>query len=137
MFCPRRVKCRKWQRVRGQLKGVETRGTSLAFGSFGIKALASGQITSQQIEACRKVLTRYVAKGGKMWIRIFPDQPYTQKPPEVTMGAGKGDPVGYVAVVKPGRVLFEVDGLTRESAMDALRKSQAKLPVKTKLVSRS
>ena len=137
MFFPKKVKYRKWQRLRGQFKGVETRGTSLAFGSFGIKALASGQITSQQIEACRKVLTRYVAKGGKMWIRIFPDQPYTQKPPEVTMGAGKGDPVGYVAVVKPGRVLFEVDGLTRESAMDALRKSQAKLPVKTKLVSRS
>lgn len=101
-----------------------------------MKALSPGQITSQQIEACRKVLTRYVAKGGKIWIRIFPDQPYTQKPPEVTMGAGKGDPVGYVAVVKPGRILFELDGLPRESALEALRKAQSKLPVKTKIVKR-
>lgn len=108
----------------------------MAFGAFGIKTLASGQITSQQIEACRKVLTRYAAKGGKLWIRIFPDQPYTQKPPEVTMGAGKGDPVGYVAVVKPGRILFEVDGLGRENSMEALRKAGAKLPVKTKLIVR-
>ncbi|OGF70233.1 50S ribosomal protein L16 [Candidatus Giovannonibacteria bacterium RIFCSPLOWO2_02_FULL_45_14] len=136
MFFPKKVKYRKWQRLRGQFKGVETRGTNLAFGASGIKSLASGQITSEQIEACRKVLTRYTAKGGKMWIRIFPDQPYTQKPPEVTMGAGKGDPVGYVAVVKPGRVLFEIDGLPKESASEALRKAQAKLPVKTKLISR-
>ncbi|OGF83157.1 50S ribosomal protein L16 [Candidatus Giovannonibacteria bacterium RIFCSPLOWO2_01_FULL_46_13] len=136
MLFPKKVKYRKWQRLRGQYKGVETRGTTLAFGAFGIKALAPGQITSQQIEASRKVLTRYTAKGGKMWIRIFPDQPFTQKPPEVTMGAGKGDPVGYVAVVKPGRILFELDGLTRENAMEGLRKTQAKIPVKTKLVSR-
>ncbi|OGF52320.1 50S ribosomal protein L16 [Candidatus Giovannonibacteria bacterium RIFCSPLOWO2_02_FULL_43_11b] len=136
MLFPKKVKYRKWQRLRGQFKGIETRGTSLAFGASGIKSLSSGQITSEQIEACRKVLTRYTAKGGKMWIRIFPDQPYTQKPPEVTMGAGKGDPVGYVAVVKPGRVLFEIDGLPKESASEALRKAQAKLPVKTKQISR-
>ncbi len=137
MFFPKKVKYRKWQRLRGQFKGIETRGTNLSFGALGIKALASGQITSQQIEACRKVLTRYAAKGGKIWIRIFPDQPYTRKPPEVTMGAGKGDPVGYVAVVKPGRVLFEIDGLVRESAVQALKKAGAKLPVKTKIVSRN
>lgn len=136
MLFPKKVKYRKWQRLRGQFKGNETRGTNLAFGGFGMKTLASGQITSQQIEAVRKVLTRYVAKGGKIWIRIFPDQPYTQKPPEVTMGAGKGDPIGYVAVVKPGRVLFEVDGLPKESAEEALRKAQSKLPVKTKIVRR-
>src|SRR3970040_2905430 len=121
MFFPKKVKYRKWQRLRGQFKGVETRGTNLAFGASGIKSLASGQITSEQIEACRKVLTRYTAKGGKMWIRIFPDQPYTQKPPEVTMGAGKGDPVGYVAVVRPGRIIFEIDGVARQVAEEALR----------------
>lgn len=136
MLFPKKVKYRKWQRLRGQFKGKETRGTNLAFGSFGIKALESGRITSQQLEASRKVLTRYSAKGGKIWIRIFPDQPITQKPPEVTMGAGKGDPVGYVAVVKPGRIIFEIDGLSDESSKEALRKTQNKLPVKTKLVSR-
>jgi len=136
MLFPKKVKYRKWQRLRGQFKGVETRGTNLAFGAFGVKSLASGRITSQQIESSRKVLTRYAAKGGKIWIRIFPDQPITQKPPEVTMGAGKGDPVGYVAVVKPGRILFEVDGMPRASAVEALKKVQAKLPVKSKLVTR-
>src|SRR3989344_9084148 len=136
MLFPKKVKYRKWQRLRGQFKGVETRGTNLAFGAFGVKSLASGRITSQQIESSRKVLTRYAAKGGKIWIRIFPDQPITQKPPEVTMGAGKGDPVGYVAVVKPGRIIFEIDGLPKETAVQALKLAQAKLPVKTKLVSR-
>ena len=136
MLFPKKVKYRKWQRLRGQFKGKESRGTNLAFGSFGIKALESGRITSQQLEASHKVLTRYSAKGGKIWIRIFPDQPITQKPPEVTMGAGKGDPVGYVAVVKPGRIIFEIDGLSVESSKEALRKTQNKLPVKTKLVSR-
>lgn len=136
MLFPKKVKYRKWQRLRGQFKGIETRGTSLAFGSAGIKALESGRLTSQQIEAGRKVLSRYVAKGGKMWIRIFPDQPLTQKPPEVTMGAGKGDPVGYVAVVKPGRIIFEIDGLSEESVQEALKKVQAKLPVKSRLIFR-
>ena len=136
MLFPKKVKYRKWQRLRGQFKGVETRGTTLSFGNFGIRSLSAGQITSQQIEASRKVLTRYAAKGGKIWIRIFPDQPYTQKPPEVTMGAGKGDPVGYVAVVKPGRILFEIDGISKESAIEALRKAGAKLPVKTKTIVR-
>ncbi|KKW36910.1 MAG: 50S ribosomal protein L16 [Candidatus Giovannonibacteria bacterium GW2011_GWA2_53_7] len=137
MLFPKKVKYRKWQRLRGQFKGTETRGTELAFGAYGLKALESSRITSQQIEAARKAMTRFVEKGGKIWIRIFPDQPVTQKPPEVTMGAGKGDLVGYVAVVKPGRIIFEMDGLAPETAAQALRRAGAKLPVKTKLVSRS
>ncbi|MEK7085161.1 MAG: 50S ribosomal protein L16 [Patescibacteria group bacterium] len=136
MLFPKKVKHRKWQRLRGQFKGTETRGTSLAFGSFGLKALEARRISAQQIEACRKAMTRYVQKGGKIWIRIFPDQPITQKPPEVTMGAGKGDPVGYVAVVKPGRVVFEIDGVAEDAAREALRRAAQKLPVKTKIVKR-
>src|SRR3989338_5629584 len=136
MLFPKKVKYRKRQRLRGQFKGTESRGTKVAFGSAGIKALESGRINSHQIEAGRKVLTRFVAKGRKFWFLFFPDQPITQKPPEVTMGAGKGDPVGYVAVVKPGRIIFEIDGLPKDSALEALRKAAAKLPVKTRLVSR-
>ena len=136
MFFPKKVKYRKWQRLRGQFKGNETRGTNLSFGSSGIKALSSGRITSQQIEASRRVLTRNTAKGGKVWIRIFPAQPLTAKPPETTLGAGKGDPIGYVAVVKPGRIIFEVDGLSTDTLLEALKRAQAKLPVKTKLVFR-
>ncbi len=136
MLFPKKVKYRKWQRLRGQFKGLETRGTILAFGSAGLKALEPGRISAQQIEASRKALRHFAEKGGKIWIRIFPDQPITQKPPEVTMGAGKGDPVGYVAVVKPGRIIFEVDGMERGTAETALRRAGAKLPVKTKIVSR-
>ena len=136
MLFPKKVKYRKWQRLRGQFKGFDTRGTDLAFGGFGLKTLEASRITAQQIEASRKAIARYTAKGGKVWIRIFPDQPITQKPPEVTMGAGKGDLVGYVAVVKPGRFIFEIDGLPKDSALEALRKAAAKLPVKTRLVSR-
>ena len=136
MLFPKKVKYRKWQRLRGQFKGLETRGTTLAFGSAGLKALESGRISAQQIEASRKALRHFAQKGGKIWIRIFPDQPITQKPPEVTMGAGKGDPVGYVAVVKPGRIIFEVDGMERGTAETALKRAGAKLPVKTKIVSR-
>ncbi|MBI2609712.1 50S ribosomal protein L16 [Candidatus Giovannonibacteria bacterium] len=136
MLFPKKVKYRKWQRLRGQFKGNETRGTNLAFGGFGLKAMEPSRITSQQIEASRKAMTRYVEKGGKIWIRIFPDQPVTQKPPEVTMGAGKGDPIGYVAVVKPGRILFEMDGVPVEIAEQALKRAAAKLPIKTKLIYR-
>ncbi len=135
-FFPKKVKYRKWQRLRGQFKGAETRGTTLIFGGFGLKSLGSKRITSQQIEASRKAMTRYLEKGGKIWIRIFPDQPLTQKPPEVTMGAGKGDLIGYVAVVKPGRVIFEIDGLPQDRAREALKRAGAKLPVKTKIISR-
>jgi large subunit ribosomal protein L16 len=138
MLYPKKVKFRKWQRLRTSRKkpGVATRGTVLAFGSFGLKAEQEKWITSQQIESSRKVLTRYVQKAGKMWIRIFPDKPITQRPPEVTMGGGKGDPAGYVVPVKPGRILFEIDGLSEKTAREALRKAGAKLPIKTKIISR-
>jgi large subunit ribosomal protein L16 len=138
MLYPKKVKFRKWQRLRTSRKkpGVATRGTALAFGSFGLKAEQEKWITSQQIESSRKVLTRYVQKVGKMWIRIFPDKPITQRPPELTMGGGKGDPAGYVVPVKPGRILFEIDGLSEKTAREALRKAGAKLPIKTKIISR-
>ncbi len=138
MLYPKKVKFRKWQRLRTNRKkpGVATRGTTLAFGSFGLKAEAEKWITSQQIEAARKALSRYVQKSGRVWIRIFPDKPITQRPPEVTMGGGKGDPFGFVAPVKPGRILFEIDGISEVLAKEALRKAGAKLPIKTKIVKR-
>ncbi len=138
MLYPKKVKFRKWQRLRTNRKkpGVATRGITVAFGSFGLKAEEEKWITSQQIEACRKAISRYVQKTGKMWTRIFPDKPITRRPPEVTMGGGKGDPAGYVVPVKPGRVLFEIDGISEELSREALRKAAAKLPIKTKIVSR-
>lgn len=136
MLFPKKVKYRKWQRVRMKEGTVETRGIDLAFGSFGLKALEASWITSNQIEASRKVISRSVQKTGKMWIRIFPDRSMTRKPPEVKMGKGKGDPVGFMFPVKPGRVLFEVDGLKREAAEITLKKAGAKLPIKTKVIER-
>lgn len=138
MLFPKKVKYRKWHRMRKNpdKKQVATRGTTVAFGNYGLKADEFGEISSNQIEAARKSLVRYVQKTGKIWIRIFPDKPITQKAAEVGMGKGKGDPSKYVVEVKPGRVLFEVDGLTGESAKDALRKAGSKLSVKTKFVSR-
>lgn len=136
MLFPKKVKHRKWHRLRGGERGVESRGTGVSFGSFGLKVQEGGYISAQQIEAGRKTITRYVQKGGKMWIRIFPDRPRTAKPPEVGMGAGKGDPVGYQAMVKSGRVIFEVDGLNEENSKEALRKAGAKLGLKTKVVKR-
>ena len=115
---------------------VETRGIDLAFGSFGLKAMKYARITSNQIEAARKVMSRYASKSGKVWIRIFPDHPFTQKPAEVKMGKGKGDPVGFIAEVKPGRILFEIDGVEPTIAHEALRKAGTKLPVKSRVVSR-
>src|SRR3989338_4812214 len=131
MLYPKKVKFRKWQRLTKNPKkiGVAGRGTTVAFGSYGLKAEGEKWITSQQIEAGRKVLTRYVQKTGKMWIRIFPDKPITRRPPEVTMGGGKGDPVGFVVPVKPGRMLFEVDGIPENLAKEALKKVGAKLPL--------
>lgn len=114
----------------------DTRGVNLAFGSFGLKALESANITSQQIEASRKVITRSTQKTGKMWIRIFPDRSITKKPPEVKMGKGKGDPVGFMFPVRPGRILFEVDGIKKEIAEKALKGAGGKLPIKTKVVER-
>ncbi len=139
MLLPKKVKYRKWHKHRRNLNYpmVETRGTKLDFGSFGLKALSLGRIRSNQIEASRKVLARGAGKLGKVWIRIFPDRPFTQKAPEVPMGSGKGDPQGYCFEVKPGRVLFEIDGLPSVEAIEALRKAGTKLPVKTKVVSRN
>ncbi len=138
MLLPKKVKFRKWHkmRVNPKTKQVATRGNTVAFGSFGLKAEEPFWIKSNQIEAARKVMARFVQKTGKIWIRIFPDRPITSKPPEVGMGGGKGDPVGYVAPVKAGTVLFEIDGVPENIAKEALRKAGAKLPLKTKVISR-
>lgn len=135
---PKKVKYRKWHTFRKNPKkvGASTRGTELSFGSYGIKAITPARIRSNQIEAARKVLSRELGKNGRVWIRIFPDMPYTQKPPEVKLGKGKGDPQGYQVPVRGGRVLFEVDGVTEAIAKEAIRKAGTKLPLKTKFVSR-
>jgi large subunit ribosomal protein L16 len=138
MLFPKKVKYRKWQsdRRNPSKKVVETRGLTIAFGSHGLKATASARIKSNQIEAARRVMARALGKTGKTWIRIFPDRPYTAKAAEVGMGKGKGDLQGYVFEVLPGRVLFEIDGVTDAVAREALRKAGAKLPVKTRVVTR-
>lgn len=139
MLFPKKAKHRKWQTGRknpAKLERPETRGVNVSFGSYGLKALSPARITSNQIESSRKVIVRTIGKFGKMWIRIFPDRPYTAKPAEVGMGKGKGDPQGYVMEVRPGRVLFEVDGVPEKTAREALRKAGMKLPVKTKIVER-
>lgn len=138
MLLPKKVKYRKWHTMRkNPLKvGVASRGAEVSFGSFGLKAVEPMRIRSNQIEAARKVISRTIGKTGKIWIRIFPDMPYTQKPAEVKLGKGKGDLAGYVAPVKPGRVLFEVDGVTEAIAREALRKAGTKLPVKTRVIAR-
>lgn len=139
MLFPKKVKHRKWQTSRkspARLARPDTRGTTVAFGSFALKAVSSARMTSNQIEAARKVLTRATAKTGKLWIRIFPDRPVTQKPAEVGMGTGKGDPKFYVFEVRPGRVLFEMDGVAETIARAHLRQAGMKLPVKTAIVAR-
>ncbi len=138
MLLPKKVKFRKWHTMRKNPSkiGVATRGVTVAFGSYGLKAVSAARIKSNQIEAARKVLSRSIGKTGKLWIRIFPDMPYTAKPAEVKLGKGKGDLQGYVAPVKPGRILFEVDGILDVEAKEALRKAGTKLPLKTKIVSR-
>lgn len=136
MLIPKKVKHRKWQKGRSLNRKIETRGTALSFGSFGLQALESDWINSRQIEASRKAITHFTKKGGKMWIRIFPDKPITKKPPEVTMGGGKGAVEYYVFPVKSGRVLFEVDGINKELAEEALRRAGHKLPVKTRIISK-
>jgi len=139
MQFPKKVKYRKWftGREHPDKVGNETRGTKLSFGSHGLKAITAGRITSNQIESARKVVSRYAAKTGKVWIRVFPDRPYTQKPAEVKMGKGKGDPQGFVAVIRPGRILFEIDGVDEKTAIDALKGAGVKISVKTKVVSRN
>ena len=138
MLFPKKVKHRKWQTQRRNKNKarVATRGTELQFGSFGVKATTEARITSNQIEAARKVVSRTVGKLGRYWIRIFPDRPYTSKPAEVGMGKGKGAPQGFCVEVLPGRIMFEVDGVKPDVAREALRKAGAKLPVKVKIVSR-
>ena len=139
MLFPKKVKHRKWQTGRKSEKRLarpDTRGTKVSFGSHGMKAMTAARVTSNQIEAARKVLTRVTGKGGKLWIRIFPDRPVTKKPAEVGMGSGKGDPQYFVFEVRPGRVLFELDGVADAVAREAMRKASAKLPVKTSVVTR-
>ncbi len=139
MLFPKKVKHRKWQTQRKSAKRLarpDTRGTTIAFGSFALKALTSSRMTSNQIEAARRVLTRSTAKSGKLWIRIFPDRPVTAKPAEVGMGSGKGDPKFYVFEVRPGRVLFELDGVPEAIARAHLKQAGSKLPVKTVIVAR-
>lgn len=134
MRAPKRVKYRK--RQKGRMKGKAQSGNYVAFGEFGIKAMQSGWITSRQIESARIAITRHVKKGGKLFIRIFPDKPITKKPAETRMGKGKGSPEFWVAVVKPGRILYEIEGVSQEVAKEAFRRASHKLPVKTKFVTR-
>ncbi|MBI4537101.1 MAG: 50S ribosomal protein L16 [candidate division NC10 bacterium] len=134
MLVPKRVKFRKQQR--GRRSGIATRGSALAFGEYGLKSLEAAWITNRQIEAARRAMTRYVKRGGKVWIRIFPDKPITAKPAETRMGKGKGAPEGWVAVVKPGRILYEMEGIPEAEAKEAMRLAAMKLPIATRFVSR-
>jgi large subunit ribosomal protein L16 len=134
MLMPKRVKRRR--QMRGNMRGKATRGNFIAYGEYGLQALEPAWITSNQIEAARQAMTRYTKRGGKIWIKIFPDKPVTEKPAETRMGSGKGSPEYWVAVVKPGRVLFEISGVSEEVAREAMRLAQHKLPVKTKFVTR-
>jgi len=134
MLMPRRVKYRK--RQRGRMRGKAKGGTSVHFGEWGLKALEPAWITAQQIEACRIAMMRVMKRNGKIWIRIFPDKPYTKKPAESRMGKGKGNVEGWVAVVKPGKILFEIAGVNENIAMEALRYAASKLPIATKVVPR-
>src|SRR3981081_2616008 len=134
MLSPKRVKFRKM--FKGRMKGLSQRGNTVAFGTFGLQALEPGGITARQIEAARVALTRHIKRGGKVWIRIFPDKPITKKPAETRMGKGKGSPAGWVAVVKPGRVMFELEGVTPEIGRKAMALAAAKIGVKSKFVTR-
>ena len=135
MLMPKRVKFRRVQR--GRMKGKASRGITISNGSYGLMALEPAWITSNQIEAARIAMTRYIRRGGQVWIKIFPDKPITEKPAETRMGSGKGSPEYWVAVVKPGRILFEMDGVSEDVAKEAMRLAGHKLPIKTKFVSKS
>lgn len=132
MLTPKRQKYRKQQR--GSMKGIAARGTKLSFGDYGLQSLDIGWISSRQIESARRAISNYTQRGGRTWITIFPDKPITKKPPEVRMGGGKGDIDSYVAPVKPGRIMFEMAGVTTETAKEALRLAAHKLPVKTRVI---
>jgi len=134
MLMPKRVKHRKENR--GRMKGKATRGNTITYGEYGIQALEPSWITSNQIEAARRAMTRHVKRGGKIWIKVFPDKPVTKKPAETRMGKGKGSPEYWVAVVKPGRIMFEIAGVPEELAREAMRLAMHKLPIKTKFVTR-
>ncbi|HOO12402.1 MAG TPA: 50S ribosomal protein L16 [Bacillota bacterium] len=134
MLIPKRVKRRKVQR--GRMKGKAARGNAISYGQYGLQAIEPGWITSNQIEAARIAMTRYIKRGGKVWIKIFPDKPVTQKPAETRMGSGKGSPEYWVAVVKPGRVMFEISGVSEDVAREAMRLAMHKLPIKCKFVKR-
>jgi large subunit ribosomal protein L16 len=135
MLSPRRTKFRKQQR--GRMKGMAQRGNTLNFGEFALQATEPCWITSRQIEAARRAMTRYVRRGGKIWIRVFPDKPVTMRPAETRMGSGKGSPEFWVAVVKPGRIMFEMAGVSEEIAREAMRLASQKLPIKTKFITRN
>ena len=134
MLMPKKVKYRKTQK--GRMRGKATKGSTVSFGQYGLKAIKPGRISNRQIEAARIAITRHAKRGGKLWIRVFPDRPFTKKPAETRMGKGKGSPEGWVAVVRPGRILYEVEGLSDEVAREALRLASQKLSIKTKVVTR-
>jgi large subunit ribosomal protein L16 len=134
MLSPKRVKYRKQQK--GRMRGIAYRGSTLSFGGYGLQAMECGKMTAHQIEAARIAITRHVRRGGKVWIRVFPDKPVTKKPAETRMGKGKGAPEGWVAIVRPGKVLYELDGVSRDLAQEALRLASHKLPFKTKILVR-
>ena len=134
MLSPKKVKFRKQQT--GRMKGTSSRGCKLSFGEFGLQATECGAITSKQIEAARIAMTRHVKRGGKLWIRIFPDKPFTKKPAEVRMGKGKGAPEGWCVIIRPGRILYEMEGIDKELAMEALRLASHKLSVRTRFIER-
>jgi large subunit ribosomal protein L16 len=135
MLSPKKVKFRK--QMKGRRRGMAWRGSSLTFGEYGLQAIGNGWVNAKEIEAARIAMTRYVKRGGRVWIRIFPDKPITKKPAEVRMGKGKGAPEGWVAVVRPGRILYEMQGVPRELAMEAFRLAAHKLSIKTKFIERS
>ena len=134
MLSPKRVKFRKM--FKGRMKGLSTRGSTVAFGAYGLQALEPGWVSNRQIEAARVALTRHIMRGGKVWIRIFPDKPITQKPAETRMGSGKGNPEHWVAVVKPGRVMFELSGVPEDTAREAMRLAMHKLPIRSRFIVR-
>ncbi|NCN53024.1 50S ribosomal protein L16 [Candidatus Wolfebacteria bacterium] len=136
MLTPKKVKHRKWQKGKSLRRKYESRGTRLSYGSYGLKSEGSAWINARQLEAGRRAISNFVQREGKLWIRIFPDKPVTKKPPEVTMGGGKGDVDRYVAPIRPGRIIFEMDGVSEELARKALRLAGHKMPVKTKFVSK-
>jgi large subunit ribosomal protein L16 len=136
MLVPKKVKHRKWQKGRSKKRKVETRGLTLSFGTFGLKAMESAWLNSRQIEAGRRTITNFLKREGRLWIRVFPDKPVTARPPEMTLGGGKGSVDRYVFPVRPGRIIFEIDGVSKTTATEALRRAGHKMPFKVKFVSK-